>query len=94
MGLIENRAFQFTCKFICTQNHDEKLIQMMAQKEIRPMTTQIAKSGTSRPLRKEKWPWHITPIAKRKMAMVNDEKLAAVNQEKCASKVQPISNAK
>jgi hypothetical protein len=32
---------------------------MMAQKEFRPMTTQIAKSGTSRPLRK------------RKMAMVD-----------------------
>jgi hypothetical protein len=65
---------------------------MMAQKEIRPMTTQIAKSGTSRPLRREKWPWYITPIAKRKMAAVNHEKLAAVNQEKCASKVQPVSN--
>jgi hypothetical protein len=46
---------------------------MMAQKEIRPMTThwQIAKNGTSHPLRKEleKWPWYITvtvtPIAKK-----------------------------
>ncbi len=58
------------------------------------MTTQIAKK------------WYITPIAKRKLAMVhhahcekkngavNHEKLAAVNQEKCASKVQPISNEK
>ena len=67
---------------------------MMAQKEICTMTTQIAKSGTSQPLQKEKWPWYITPIAKRKMAKVNHEKLAAVNQEKCASKVQPISNEK
>jgi hypothetical protein len=58
------------------------------------MTTQIAKIGTSCPLRKEKCPWYITPIAKRKMAAVNHEKFAEVNQEKCASKVQPISNEK
>jgi hypothetical protein len=50
--------------------------------------------GTSRPLRKEKWPWYIAPIAKRKMAAVNHGKMAAVNHEKCASKVQPISNEK
>jgi hypothetical protein len=55
--------FHFTCKINCTQNHDENLIQMMAQKEIAHCEKKNG-HGTSRPLRKEKWPWHITPIAK------------------------------
>jgi hypothetical protein len=43
--------------------------------------------GTSRPLRKEKWrkgkwPWHITPIAKRKMAMVHHAHCERKNGEK------------
>ncbi len=68
LGLIEDRAFHFTCKFICTQNHADKLIQMMAQKEIAQWRRRLRKElhhahcekknghGTSRPLRKEKWP--------------------------------------
>ncbi len=76
---------------------------MMAQNEIAHYEMKNG-HGTSCPLRKEKWPWYITPIARKKIAAVNQAHCEMKNgrgkpralqnevnlNEKCDSKVQPM----
>ncbi len=65
---------------------------MMAQKEIAQCEAKNG-HGTSRPLRKEKWPWYITPIAKRKWCYITPiakRKMAIVHHAHCKTKNSPV----
>jgi hypothetical protein len=88
LGFIQDGMFRFTCKIDCTQNHDQKLIQMMAQKEIAHGEKKNG-HGTSRPLRKGKMAM-VHAHCEKKNGRGKSRKMAAVNHKNVLVKSSPF----